>query len=478
MTSSVRVRFAPSPIGRLHIGNARTAILNWLFARKCGGQFILRIEDTDTERSSQLSEKSILEDLAWLGVDWQEGPDVGGPHGPYRQSERKKIYKEYLDALAGKELAYPCYCSEDELQEKRKAALALGENRFYDGKCLRLTEKEKADFENAGRKPAWRFHVATGEIEWEEPVKGTLAFSGASFGDFVILRADGIPTYNFAAVVDDALMKITHVVRGDDHVSNTPKQILLCQALGFEVPQFVHIPMILAADHTRLSKRHGATSVQEFREKGFLPEALVNFLSLLSWSSESGDEILSCRRLIDEFDFNRMSKSPAIFDIVKLDWMNSHYIRNLETERLLELAKSFLHKAGTVVGDQDKLRRVISLIKGSVEHMNQIVELARPFFEDDFEFADGQARALSSKDTSQKVYWAFLSYLKHYDNLTVDIFRSIMRQAQKNTGIIGKDLWVPIRVALTGQAHGPDLAKVAEILGKQRCERFIRALVD
>ncbi|MFQ5675450.1 MAG: glutamate--tRNA ligase [bacterium] len=477
MTSSVRVRFAPSPTGRLHIGNARTAILNWLFANKCGGQFILRIEDTDAERSSLRSEKSILEDLEWLGVEWQEGPDIGGPHGPYRQSERKEIYREYLNTLADKKLAYPCYCTRDELDEKRQAALAQGENPFYDGKCLRLTEKERADFERAGRKPVWRFRVSPGEIKWEEPVKGALSFDGASFGDFVILRTDGIPTYNFAAVVDDALMKVTHVVRGDDHVSNTPKQILLFQALEFEIPKFVHIPMILGPDRTRLAKRHGATSIQEFREKGYLPEALVNFLSLLSWSSESGDELLSFRRLVDEFDFNRMSKSPAIFDGVKLDWMNGQYIRDLETDRLLEVAKLFLHQAGTDVSDQDKLQNVLSLIKGSLERIDQVVELARPFFEDGIDLSDGQAIALCSKDSSQKIYWAFLRYLDQYGSLTADIFRAIMKQVQKDTGIMGKDLWMPIRVALTGQLHGPELAKVAEIMGKRKCERFIRKLI-
>ncbi len=476
--ASVRVRFAPSPTGHLHIGNARTAILNWIFAKKTGGEFILRIEDTDIERSTEVSEQSIFDDLRWLGLDWQEGPEVGGELGPYRQSERLKIYKQQLDILKSKKLAYPCFCSEEELEKKRKAAKVKGENLYYDRKCLNLSEQEKSDLEKAGCKPVWRFQVSPGEIQWQEPVKGTLTFDGSNFGDFVIMRSDGIPTYNFAAVVDDALMKITHVIRGDDHVSNTPKQILLYQALGFEPPQFVHIPMILGPDRTRLSKRHGAASVGEFKEKGYLPEALVNFLSLLSWSSQSEEELLSIERLISEFDFSRMSKSPAIFDTVKLNWMNSHYIRDLEIAALIDLATPFLESAGIDPSDRDKLENVLSLIKDSIEYFSQIPELVKPFYQDNIQFTDGQAIALYSKDISQKIYWAFLRYLQNYDHLDAGAFIAIMKQVQKETGIMGKNLWAPIRVALTGQLHGPELPKTAEILGKEKCEEFIKGLVD
>ena len=476
--ASVRVRFAPSPTGHLHIGNARTAILNWFFAKKSGGTFILRIEDMDIERSTKASEQSIFEDLKWLGLDWQEGPKVDGDFGPYRQSERLEIYRKHLDILKNKGLAYPCFCAEEELDEKRKAAKARGENLYYDRKCLNLSDKEKSDSEKAGRKPVWRFYVSPGEIKWEEPVKGSLVVDGGDFGDFVIMRSDGIPTGNIAGVVDDALMQLSHVIRGDDHVSNTPKPILLYQAFDFGLPQFVHIPMILGPDRTRLSKRHGATSVREFNEKGYLPEALINFLSLLSWSSESEEELLSIERLISEFDFRRMSKSPAVFDTVKLNWMNGHYIRDLQQDELIDLATPFLESAGIDLTDREKLENVFSLMKDSVEHLSQIPELAKPFYQDSIQLTNAQAIALYSKDTSQKIYWAFLRYLQNYDHLDAGAFIVIMKQVQKETGVMGKDLWAPIRVALTGQMHGPELPKTAAILGKEKCERFIRGLVD
>jgi len=476
--ASVRVRFAPSPTGHLHIGNARTAIINWIFAKKTGGTFILRIEDTDIERSTETLMESIFEDLKWLGLDWQEGPEVGGEFGPYRQSERLEIYRQHLDILKSKELAYPCFCTSDELEEKSKEAKARGKDLYYDRKCLNLPKQEKSDFEKAGRKPVWRFYVSPGGIEWQEPVKGTQAFDGGNFGDFVIMRSDGIPTYNFAAVVDDTLMQISHVIRSDDHVSNTPKQILLYRALGFELPQFVHIPMILGPDLNRLSKQHGATPVGDYKAKGYLPEVLINFLSLLGCSSQSEQEFLPIEKLVSEFDFSRMSKSPAIFDTAKLNWMNGNYILALELDELISLATPFLESAGIDPSDRGKLENIFSIIKKNVECLGQIPELVKPFYRDSIRLTDGQAIALYSKDVSQKIYWAFLRYLQSYDHLDAGKFIEIMKLVQKETGIMGKDLWAPIRVALTGQIHGPELPKTAEILGKEKCEGFVRELVD
>ncbi len=475
---SVRVRFAPSPTGRLHIGNARTAILNWLFARHSKGQFVLRIEDTDAERSSRESEESILNDLKWLGLDWDEGPDVSGPVGPYRQSERLEIYRQYLEQLKSSRKAYPCFCSEEELQQHREAALARGENPHYDRRCLQLSETERTRRLQAGDQAVWRFHVRDGEVSWEDLVKGRLEFQSEQFGDFVLVRADGVPTYNFAVTVDDGLMQITHVVRGDDHVSNTPRQLLIYEALGWTPPHFAHIPMILGPDRARLSKRHGATSVAEFRERGYLPEALVNFLSLLSWSSESGDEILPVERLIAEFSFERVNKSPAIFDITKFNWMNGHYIRNLELADLLQLAEPYLREAGIDVGDRARLTEILRLVRDAVDSLAELPEQVRPFYRDEVVLTDGEAIAVASRDASQKIYWAFLRYLQNYDTLEADTFRTIMKQVQKETGIMGKELWVPIRVALTGKLHGPDLPAVAAILGRERCEQFVKNLTD
>lgn len=478
MENSVRVRFAPSPTGHLHIGNARTAILNWIFAKHSQGKFILRIEDTDVDRSTEESEQSIFQDLEWLGLEWDEGPVVGGPHGPYRQSERLELYNKYLVELRNKGIAYPCYCTVEEIEKKRKAALARRETPRYDGKCLNLSETEKRKLEVSGKKPVWRFHINPVEIRWDDVIKGEISFDAENFGDFVILRSDGIPTYNFVAAIDDGLMKISHVIRGDDHVSNTPKQILIYEALDWQPPQFCHIPMILGPDRTRLSKRHGATSIHEFKVKGYLPEALINYLSLLSWSSGTGDEILPKERLIEEFDFSRMSKSPAIFDMTKLNWMNGYYIRNLEINKLEDLAIPYLKERNFDTEDREKISKILSLIQESIEYLAQIPEKVEPFFQEVIHPSDGQAIALASRDSSQKIYWAFLRYLLNFDRLDAETFCKIMKLVQKETGIMGKDLWMPIRVALTGTVHGSELPKIAEILGKQKCEKFIKNVTD
>ncbi len=478
MENTTRLRFAPSPTGHLHIGNARTAILNWIFARKTNGKFILRIEDTDIDRSSKSFEQSIFDDLHWLGLDWDEGPEISSEFGPYRQSERLHIYQKHLQILKNQEIVYPCFCQDVEVKKKRKDALARGDDPGYDRKCFKLSEKEKRALIESGQAPVWRFYVRPGVIKWNDLLKGKLIFEGESYGDFIVTRSDGSPTYNFAAAVDDISMKISHVIRGDDHVSNTPRQILIYEALEQKMPEFCHIPMILGPDRTRLSKRHGATSIDEFKSNGYLPNALINFLSLLSWSSESGDEILSIERLIQEFAFSRMSRSPAIFDIEKLNWMNGCYIRETEVEKLVEYAVPVLNKNNFDTDDRSKVENIMLLIRDSIERLSQIPDKARPFYQDAVQLADGQAIALSSKDSSQKIYWAFLRYLHNYDEINLDTFRTIMKLVQIETGIMGKDLWMPIRVALTGQLHGPDLPKAAVILGKDKCEQFIKSLID
>lgn len=476
--SSVRVRFAPSPTGNLHIGNIRTAILNWIFAKKHQGTFVLRIEDSDAERSTRQSEQSILHDLTWLGLTWDEGPDNGGKYGPYRQSDRLAIYQEHLRRLQEMGKVYPCCKSDVALEKIRKTAIERGDPAPYIRKNLEASESELQVCACAGKQPGWLFEVTSGEIKWQDLVKGELAFDGRNVADFVVVRSNGLPTYNFAAAIDDALMEITHVIRGDDHVSNTPKQILIFEALSFSLPRFGHIPMILGADRTRLSKRHGATSVEEFKESGYLPEALINFLSLLSWSSESGEEILSRDRLIDEFSFERMSKSPAIFDTTKLNWMNGQYIRNLSGDKFKELAAEYLGHIATDASKQEVLTKALNLLQTSIDYLGQLPELVQPFFVDQMQPTEGEAIAISSRDSSQKVYWAFLRNLGNYDHLDANIFRNIMKEVQQESGIMGKDLWMPVRVALSGRTHGPDLAAIAEILGKAKAEKFVRQLVD
>jgi len=473
MGKNVRTRFAPSPTGHLHIGNARTAIMNWLYARHTGGRFVLRIEDTDRERSTEASELSIFKDLKWLGLNWDEGTDVGGDYGPYRQSERIGIYQKYLKELQGIGKVYPCYCTPEELEARRKELLKQGKSIQYDGKCRNLTLAQRKQFEDQGRKPVFRFKVEEKEIPFRDLAKGEISFQGENIGDFIVVRSDGMVMYNFACTIDDHLMKISHVIRGDDHISNTPRQLLLYKAFGWNPPTFAHIPMILGKDRIRLSKRHGATSVSQYREMGYLPEALVNFLSLLSWSSKSGEEILSTSHLIEEFSFERISKTAPIFDVEKLDWMNGVYIRNLKLEKLAELIFPVLQKAGYPVSLIEEIKPIASLLREHLERINQAGEKSKIFFQKEVVPVD-EAAVILKKPEAKKVLSTFLEEMVPVEDWSADTFMMIMKRVQKKLGIKGKDLWMPVRVALTGQIHGPELPKIAEILGYEKCQLFVK----
>jgi len=466
----IRTRFAPSPTGRLHIGNARTAIMNWLFARHTGGRYIVRVEDTDQERSTKSAELAILQDLQWLGLDWDEGPDSDCPHGPYRQSERWDIYQNHAGKLRETGKVYPCYCTADELELRRKERLASGQSAVYDGRSLKPDERKK--MEDTGRRSSLRFRVDETDVQFEDLVKGKMGMQGQNIGDFIILRPDGMPMYNFACVVDDHLMEISHVIRGDDHVSNTPRQILLYRAFGWHPPVFAHIPMILGADRVRLSKRHGATSVQQYRQQGYLPEALVNFLSLLSWSSESGDEILDMSRLIKEFDFNRISKAAAIFDIEKLKWMNGVYIRNMDLHQLAELALPILQEAGMPVSHVDEVKPIANLLQEKLEQLTEFKKKAQFLFQEKV-IPEKEAETVLLTEDSSKVLSGFLEETAGLDKLEKETFNTIMQAVQKRTGVKGKNLWMPIRAALTGQIHGPDLSGIVQFYGLAKCRRFI-----
>jgi nondiscriminating glutamyl-tRNA synthetase len=478
MSSPIRTRFAPSPTGHLHIGNARTALLNWIVARHAGGHFILRIEDTDQERSTPASERSILDDLNWLGLNPDEGPDSGGQQGPYRQSERKAIYIEHLDSLTVNGQAYPCYCTAQELEARRKEQLKRGEAARYNGHCRNLSDSDRKKYEESGRKPAFRFKTDADSVCFEDRVRGTVKTPGDQLGDFIIARADLTPMYNFACVIDDHLMQISHVIRGDDHVSNTPRQILLYEALGWKPPQFAHIPMILGPDRQRLSKRHGATSVDQCREQGYLADALVNFLSLLSWSSESGDEILDRQRLISEFSFERLSRAAAIFDTEKLNWMNGVYIREkTPPETLVQMVRPFFEKSGFPTEDENKLAAIVRVLQKKIEKLAEIPLQARFFFEESVSPENAEAAGVLKNPESQRVFKTFLSETSALTQVNSDIFNRVMKTVQMQSAIKGRALWMPVRVALTGQLHGPDLGAVAEILGLEKCRSRIHQAI-
>jgi len=471
----VRTRFAPSPSGHLHIGNARTAIMNWLFSKHTGGQFILRIEDTDQERSSRDSEKAILNDLNWLGLNWDEGPETDGAYGPYHQSERLDFYKQVAQKLSDAGKAYPCYCTAEELEARRKDQIAKGQTTGYDGRCRGLSNSQIQAREREGRKPVLRFHAENTDVTFQDMVKGSITIPGDHLSDFVIARADGMPMYNFSCVVDDHLMAISHVIRGDDHVSNTPRQILLYNDLEWELPQFAHIPMILGKDRNRLSKRHGATSVAQYREAGYLPETLMNFLSLLSWSSESGDEILSADRLIEEFDFNRVSKSPAVFDTEKLNWMNGMYIRQMDPSQFSQAVLPFLKETEFSDSSLKDSEILADLFQEKIEKLSQIRERASILFQKTVIPENDEAGDLLKAEDSQKVFNAFLQQTEDLKSWDGAAFMQVMKAIQNQTEVKGKLLWMPIRVALTGQMHGPDLPKLVTFFGLEKCRRLVQS---
>jgi len=463
-----RVRFAPSPTGLLHVGNARTALFNWLFARRCGGQFILRIEDTDQERVTKNYEKSLMEDLRWLSMDWHEGPEKGGGCGPYHQIERIHIYESYLNKLITDGKVYPCYCSEGELEAERTSLLAMRMTPRYTGKCRNLTDQERKKLEREGRKPAVRFKVEKGTIVFNDLIRSAMKFEGEALGDFIIMRSNGVPAYNFAVVIDDHLMKITHVIRGEDHLSNTAIQLLLYRALGFYPPEFAHHSLILGKDRTKLSKRHGSISVREFREKGILPEALLNYLALLGSSLEDGKEIASIQEIVDMFSLDRAGKSGAIFDENKLRWLNAIYIRNDDIEKLTERIIPFIKRAGydVEVFDHSLLRQIVEAVRDNLVTLPDIGNYLDIFFDEKFHISDEAADLLKDK-TASVVIRALYDALNHPDITDENLYDDLIKRVREKTGLKARDLFMPVRAAITGRISGPELRKIFSILGKK-----------
>ncbi len=467
MAVKPRVRFAPSPTGELHVGNARTALFNWMFARHHGGDFILRIEDTDESRSALSYQINLLNDLDWLGIDWDEGPQKDGAYGPYKQSERLDIYSDHLRKLIAADLVYPCYCTEEELEEERQALILSKRMPRYMGKCRKLTPEQRKEKENEGRKPSFRFKVPDSTIQFEDLIRGVMKFESAAIGDFIIVRSNGMPAYNFAVVIDDHLMGITHVIRGEDHLSNTALQIMLYRAFGFEPPTFVHHCLILGRDRAKLSKRHGSVSVGEFRKQGILPEALMNYLGLLGSSFTEGREVLSREEMVAGFALERASKSGAIFDEEKLRWLNAIYIRNCPTENLVSRLRPFLEEADykTDTIDPAWLNSVVELIKNDLVTLADVKNHIDIFFDNKFNFST-EAKQLLEKEGSILVVQTFAEYLQADAKAAEEIYPAAMKYVKEKTGAKGKDLFMPIRAALTGRLHGPELDKVFAILGK------------
>ena len=476
----VRVRFAPSPTGLLHIGNARMAIFNWLFAKRHDGIFILRIEDTDAARSDKKYMDQLIEDLHWLGLTWQEGPDVGGQYGPYLQSERLHIYHDFCQKFLKEGIAYRCYCTPEELEERRRIAKLTGRPPRYDNRCRELTDKQKKAFETSGLNFTIRFKVPDELVIFDDLIRGTCQFNMSLIGDFVIMRSDGTPSFHFAVAADDTLMNITHVIRGEDHLSNTPCHILLFNALKTPSPQFAHLSLTMGADRTLLSKRHGAFSISEYRKLGYLPEALLNYIMLLGWAPKNKKEKFTVEDIINTFEIRDMSKASSVFDQQKLDWLSGQYIREADLERITNVSIPYLQSAGFISPDENKidrakLRLIIDSVRTNISCMSQIVQEVDIFFKDAV-VSEKHVEFLSS-EISQSVLLFFSAKLSKQDTLSPEVFKKVLTAVQKETKINGKGLYMPIRIALTGREHGPELYCVVNILGihtcRKRIERFL-----
>ncbi|HHT9136178.1 MAG TPA: glutamate--tRNA ligase [Candidatus Wunengus sp. YC60] len=476
----IRVRFAPSPTGLLHIGNARMAVFNWLFAKRHKGTFILRIEDTDVARSEKRYITQLIEDLHWLGLTWQEGPDVGGQYCPYLQSERLHIYNDICQNFLKEGMAYRCYCTYEELEERRQIAKLTGKPPRYDNRCRELTDKQKRAFETSGLSYTIRFKVPDELVVFDDLIRGTCQFDMSLTGDFVIMRSDGTPSFHFAVAVDDTLMNITHVIRGEDHLSNTPCHILLFHALKQKPPQFAHLSLTMGADRALLSKRHGAFSISEYRRLGYLPEGLLNYMMLLGWAPKDKKEKFKVDNIIDTFEISSMSKSASVFDQQKLDWLSGQYIRETDLDKLTNLAIPYLQTAGFVFTDETKIDRaklkmILDAVRSNISCMSQIVQEVDIFFKD-VVISENHVEFLSS-ETSQTILSTFYMNLQKLNTLSPDIFKEVLKTVQKETKVNGKGLYMPIRIALTGREHGPELYSIANILGinacKTRIERFL-----
>lgn len=473
MEKEVRVRYAPSPTGDLHIGNARTALFNYLFAKHYNGKFIIRIEDTDTKRNVEGGEESQLKFLKWLGIEWDEGSDIGGDYGPYRQTERLDIYKKYVDELLERDLAYECYMTEEELEKEREEQRAKGQIPKYSGAHSNLTEEEKEAFRREGRKPSIRLRVPKNKTyTFHDIVRGNISIESSDYGDWVIVKKDGIPTYNFAVAIDDHLMGITHVLRGEEHISNTPRQMMIYEAFGWEPPKFGHMTLILNENRKKLSKRdqHIIQFIEQYKNLGYLPEAMFNFITLLGWSPGGEEEIFTKEELIEIFDPSRLSTSAAIFDVKKLQWMNSEYIKKADVDTVIDLALPHLIEAGKIPKDADEetlawAKELIALYQEQLHYGAEIVNLTELFFKDEITY-DEEAQKILNEEQVVEVLQVLADKLIHLDDFVEENIKEQIKATQKETKQRGKKLFMPIRVATTGQTHGPELPKTLELLGK------------
>lgn len=481
----VRVRYAPSPTGYLHIGNARTALFNYLFAKHYNGEFIIRVEDTDTARNVEGGEESQLRFLQWLGLDWDESVDKDGGFGPYRQSERSHIYNPIIEQLLAENKAYRCYMTSEELEAEREEQIKHGEMPRYGGKHAHLSKEEEEQFVAEGRKPSIRFRVPKGKTyRFNDMVKGEVSFESDGIGDWVIVKKDGIPTYNFAVAIDDHFMEISHVIRGDDHISNTPKQMMIYEALGYDIPTFGHMTLIVNEERKKLSKRDGSIIqfIEQYHDLGYLPEALFNFIGLLGWSPGGEDEIFSKEEFIQLFDEKRLSKSPAFFDKMKLAWINNQYMKEKDLDTVFEMTLPHMIQAGLISESPTDTelawaKDLVALYQEQMSYAGEIIELSELFFKDELQLSEEAVEVINGEQVPElmKALYAHLTTLEPFDAPSI---KATIKAVQKETGIKGKNLFMPIRVAVTGQMHGPELPNTMELLGKDKVLARIKSYTE
>lgn len=482
----IRTRFAPSPTGYLHVGGARTALFNYLFARKNGGKFILRIEDTDIERSTKESEEQLIKALKWLGLDWDEGPQVGGEYGPYRQSERTEIYKQKTKELIELGKAYEAYAYPEELDKIKEELLAAGKPPHYSYEEVSKydTPERRKEFEEKGLKPVVFFKMPRKDYSIKDLIKGDVTFKKGAIGDFVLMRSNGLPTYNYAVVIDDMLMKISHVIRGDDHLSNTLRQVAIYEAFKMPLPHFAHVSMILGTDGKRLSKRHGATSVEEFKYRGYLPESVVNYLALLGWSHPEGKEIVELSEMIEKFSLDRVNSSPAVFDEVKMKWMNGNYIRKTDVETLYELSIPFIVESKLLTEEQCKdnkkwLLEAFELIKTSVEELEKVPEELAILIKD-FEIDEKNQEFLeylNSENVKQSIKIALEKFINDEEWTEKTVLENL-KVAMKEAKPAKKPFYMALRKSITNEFHGPDLVKSIHLIGRARVIERLERVVN
>lgn len=472
--SKARVRFAPSPTGPLHIGGARSALFNYLFAAHQGGELVLRIEDTDLDRSRPEYEEEIITSLRWLGLTWTEGVDVGGPHEPYRQTERLETYQDYANKLLESGHAYYCFCSEEDLEAERQAMMESGEMPRYSGKCRHLTAERVAELLAQGEKPTIRFKVPANTLYMvDDLVRGRVSFDSNNIGDFIIVKSDGIPTYNFAVVIDDVLMGITHVIRAEEHLSNTPRQLMIYDTLNFKRPEFAHISLILGNDRQKMSKRHGATSLVQYREMGYLPATLFNFLALLGWSPEGEEEILSRDEIIAAFSLDRVAKNPAVFDLDKLNWMNQQYIKRLSLEELQEALRPFLEdspfREQFLRLSEEQFKLLATALQERLVCLADVREQGQVFFQDPA--YTEEIREVLQGESVSTVLETFVRDLP--DCGEAEEIRQFIKGLAKQLKLKPREVFMPLRCALSGEMHGPDLHFLVAFWGREESLRRI-----